>query len=91
MHEEPIVCSVDDAFRAFVSSKIDYLIVGKKFLAIINMNIVSIVSYDKNSGSGHLGRTIELSEFIKKKIKKSRSTFITNSRDAKYKLSKKKN
>ena len=30
MHEEPIVCSVDDAFRAFVSSKIDYLIVGKK-------------------------------------------------------------
>lgn len=54
------------------------------------MNIVSIVSYDKNSGSGHLGRTIELSEFIKKKIKKSRSTFITNSRDAKYKLSKKK-
>ena len=43
------------------------------------MNIVSIVSYDKNSGSGHLGRTIELSEFIKKKIKKSRSTFITNS------------
>ena len=33
MHEEPIVCSVDDAFRAFVSSKIDYLIVGKKIFS----------------------------------------------------------
>ena len=30
MHEEPIVNSIDDAFRAFVSSKIDYLIVGKR-------------------------------------------------------------
>jgi carbamoyltransferase len=28
MHEEPIVCSVSDAFRAFNSSKLDYLMVN---------------------------------------------------------------
>ena len=53
------------------------------------MNIVSIVSYDKNSGSG-LGKNNRIIRIYKKKDKKSRSTFITNSRDAKYKLSKKK-
>ena len=30
MHEEPIVCSVDDACRAFVSSNINYLIIGDR-------------------------------------------------------------
>ncbi len=30
MHEEPIVCSINDAFRAFVSSKLDYLIIGNR-------------------------------------------------------------
>ena len=28
MHEEPIVCSINDAFRAFNSSKLDYLMVN---------------------------------------------------------------
>ena len=28
MHEEPIVCSIDDAFRAFYSSKLDYLMIN---------------------------------------------------------------
>jgi len=32
MHEEPIVCSPDDACRAFVASKLDYLAIGP-FLA----------------------------------------------------------
>ena len=28
MHEEPIVCSINDAFRAFYSSKLDYLMIN---------------------------------------------------------------
>ena len=28
MHEEPIVCSPDDALRAFESSNLDYLVLG---------------------------------------------------------------
>ena len=33
MHEEPIVCSPDDAVRAFLDSKIDYLAIGSYLVA----------------------------------------------------------
>ncbi len=38
MHEEPIVCTPDDAVRAFLSSQIDYLSIGD-FLISIDQNI----------------------------------------------------
>ena len=28
MHEEPIICTIKDAFRAFISSKLDYLMIN---------------------------------------------------------------
>ena len=28
MHEEPIICTINDAFRAFISSKLDYLMIN---------------------------------------------------------------
>ena len=28
MHEEPIICSINDAFRAFIDSKLDYLMIN---------------------------------------------------------------
>lgn len=33
MHEEPIVCSVDDACRAFVSSNLNFLIIGNRIFS----------------------------------------------------------
>ena len=28
MHEEPIICTINDAFRAFISSQLDYLMIN---------------------------------------------------------------
>lgn len=40
MHEEPIVCTPDDAIRAFLSSRIDYLAIGNYLVYIQdNMNV----------------------------------------------------
>lgn len=50
------------------------------------MNLVSIVSSDKNVGSGHLGRTIKLNQYFRHRKKKINSFFITNSNDAKEQL-----
>jgi carbamoyltransferase len=33
MHEEPIVCSPDDAIRAFLQGNLDYLAVGSYLVA----------------------------------------------------------
>ena len=33
LHEEPIVCSVNDAFRAFKTSKLDYLVIGNNIFS----------------------------------------------------------
>ena len=32
MHEEPIICTINDAFRAFISSKLDYLMINDEIL-----------------------------------------------------------
>ncbi len=56
MHEEPIVCSPNDAVRAFLSSGIDYLAIGNFLVSITdNMKI-----------SGKLRE-----QFQKKKVKKN--------------------
>jgi carbamoyltransferase len=33
MHEEPIVCSPDDAIRAFLQGNLDYLAIGDSLAA----------------------------------------------------------
>jgi carbamoyltransferase len=33
MHEEPIICSPEDAIKAFKESKIDYLFIDKYIVA----------------------------------------------------------
>ena len=33
LHEEPIVCSINDAFRAFKASKLDYLVIGNNIFS----------------------------------------------------------
>ena len=50
MHEEPMVCSAEDAIRAFSSSKLDYLILEN-----------SLISYKKNKES--LKRFLNKSKF----------------------------
>ena len=34
MHEEPIVCSVEDSYRAFAYSKLDYLIIDDEVFTL---------------------------------------------------------
>jgi len=38
MHEEPIVCSPEDAVRAFLSSRLDYLAIGPFLASVENGN-----------------------------------------------------
>ena len=81
MHEEPIVNSIDDAFRAFVI-KNWLLNCREEFLKIINMKLVSIVSSGKKMALG-IWWTLKLVEYFKHRNKKIENVFITNNNDAK--------
>ena len=45
MHEEPIICTINDAFRAFISSKLDYLMINDEIFRRMNENFSNYFSW----------------------------------------------